>query len=279
MLRLWHLTFYCSYKKKNYDTGVQTLRSYAPIVYDLIPTFSFLKRNGAVISGSSSAYLKNKNLSTSLISGQLSTLDAMGVPTKEWLSLGDRSLFDKVLGIWEDGRPISYSNGEGDGTVLKKSSLITGSEMVDFYSDHGAIVDKSTNWVLTKLGLGLTLAEENIYPQKQSIFYIYAPAIVEVRCSDVIQEEEKGWVVANNAELKDCNISLLGGNGGGNYRIVAGDNSKWQYFEGDIQEGQNIVLGVSERDTNWQLLKQSLLDIGASQALVAANQGNIILTI
>ncbi|HWS48776.1 MAG TPA: alpha/beta fold hydrolase [Candidatus Methanoperedens sp.] len=265
-------------QKKNYDTGVQTLRNYAPIVYDLIPTFSFLKRNGVVVLGNSSEYLKSKNLSTSLISGKLSTLDAMGVPTKEWLSLGDRSLFDRVLGIWEDGRPISYSNGEGDGTVLKKSSLITGSEMVDFSSDHGAIVDKSTNWVLTKLGLGLTLSEENTYSQKQSVFYVYAPASVEVKCNDVVQEEKEGWIVANDLEVKDCNISLLGSSVG-NYRIVAGDSNKWQYFEGDIQEDQKIVLGFSESNTNWQLLKQNLINIGAIQALAAANQGNIALTI
>lgn len=130
-------------QKKSFDTTVQTLRSYAPIVYDLSPTFTFLKRNGLNVTTNFSQYLVSKNNLVSTVGDKLLTVDGVGVTTKEWINLGERSLFDKVLGIWEEGRPLSYINGIGDGTVLKKSALILEADREEFTSNHGEIVDKS----------------------------------------------------------------------------------------------------------------------------------------
>lgn len=266
-------------QKKNNDTSVQTLRNYAPIVFDLSPTFTFLKRGGANVTGKFSQYLASKNSSVSPIYSQLSTLDGSGIMTKEWINLGDRSLFDKVLNIWEDGRPISYVNSVGDGTVLKKSALILGGENVDFISNHGAIVDKSTNWVLAKLGLGITLNSTIVYPQKQVIFYSDSPASMKVNCNGTEKSETSGFVIMENEDSNNCQISLIGNTGAGTYHLVASGNNNWQYFEGSIAENQPVNIVISGFDAYWQMLKQDLLSIGASNAAIAIDQKNIVLAI
>lgn len=265
-------------QKKNNDTSVQTLRSYAPIVFDLSPTFTFLKRGGTNVIGKYSQYLMTKNNNVTAIIDKLSTIDGKGVSTMEWINLGDRSLFDKVLGIWEDGRPLSYINNEGDGTVLKKSALILGSENVEFSSNHGAIVDKSTNWVLTKLGLGITVGQNVNYPQKQSIFYSDSPALMKVNCNGVEKNETSGWVIMDNQDSNNCQISMIG-NTSGTYHVAVSGNQNWQYFEGSITENQPINIVISGVDAYWQMLKQDFVNIGAINAANAVDQRNVVLAV
>jgi pimeloyl-ACP methyl ester carboxylesterase len=264
-------------QKKNNDTSVQTLRNYAPIVFDLSPTFTFLKRGGANVTGKFSQYLATKNELIAPIYSQLSTLDGIGTVSKEWINLGDRSLFDKVLGIWEDGRPLSYVNGVGDGTVLKKSALISGSENVDFTSNHGAIVDKSTNWVLTKLGLGITVNQNLNYPQKQAIFYSDSPVSMNVSCNGTVKNSVEGFVIMENEDSNNCQVNLVGSTEVGIYRLAVSGKDNWQYFEGSINKDQAINIVISGVDAYWQMLKQDLLNTGASNAVVAIEQKNIVL--
>lgn len=266
-------------QKKNNDSSVQTLRSYAPIVFDLSPTFTFLKRNGNVITDKYSQYLSNKNTDVSIINDKLSTVDGKGVNTSEWINLGDRSLFDKVLGIWEDGRPLSYLYGEGDGTVLKKSALILGNENAEFTSDHGELVDKSTNWILAKLGLGTTINLTRNYPKKQAIFYSDSQALMNVNCGGTERNENSGWIVVEGQDSKNCQVNLVGKNGGGNYRLAVGGNDNWQYFEGNLADNQTKYIVLNSVDVYWQVLKQDFINLNLSVGFTAIDQKNILATI
>jgi len=266
-------------QNKNYDTSVQTLRNYAPIVYDLSPTFSFLKRNGNNVTGRFSEYLNQKNDIVAAINDKLITVDGEGVATKEYINLGDRSLFDKVLNIWEDGRPLSYIYGQGDGTVLKKSALISGSENIGFDSEHGALVNKSTNWILTKLGLGITTSSTFNYPQKQVVFYLSSPAVMVVNCGGTERSDIDGWVIMENQESKNCQIKLTGKDGGGTYHLVIGENDKWKYFEGEIANQQILNIVLNDEEIYWQMLKRDFSNLKAVGAIVAVEQKNMVNTI
>ncbi len=273
------LNVFLQLQKKNDDTTVQTLRNYAPIVFDLSPTLSFLKRNGTVFNTSSSQYLTAKNNIVSEVADKLLTVDGVGVETKEWINLGERSLFDKVLGIWEEGRPLSYVYGPGDGTVLKKSALIVEADKQEFTSNHGEIVDKSTNYVLSQLGLGVTVDQNLSYPQNQAIFYLGSPATMRVNCDGIISQDIDGWVVVPDKNLDSCQVSLTGKDGGGTYHLIRGDKNGWQYFEDKIDDQESVSLGNNQIENNWKMLRKTVLEVGATNVIIRIDQRNIKTTI
>jgi len=266
-------------QKKNFDTTVQTLRSYAPVVYDLSPTFTFLKRNGLNVTTNFSQYLVSKNNSVSTVGDKLLTVDGVGVTTREWINLGERSLFDKVLGIWEEGRPLSYINGIGDGTVLKKSAIILEADKEEFNSNHSEIVDKSVNLILNRLDLGVTVNQSAIYPQKQVVYYLGSPASMKVNCDGVETEDINGWIMVANKDLSSCQVNLIGKDGGGTYHLVSGDENNWNYLEGEINNGEIININSSGVESQWTMLKKSVMAVGAINMILPIDQRNIVSSI
>jgi len=273
------LNVFMQLQKKNFDTTVQTLRNYAPIVFDLSPTFTFLKRNGLNVTTNSSQYLVSKNNLVSTIGDKLLTIDGIGVGTKEWINLGERSLFDKVLGIWEEGRPLSYLNGVGDGTVLKKSALIAEADQEEFNSSHGEIVDKSVNMILNRLDLGVTVNQNISYPQKQAVYYLGSPATMSVNCGENPIQDIDGWVMIADKDLSSCQVNLTGKDGGGTYHLVSGDGQSWNYFEGEINDGETKNVDINEIENRWMMLKKSAMAIGATNLILPIDQKNIVISI
>ncbi|HNY04407.1 MAG TPA: alpha/beta fold hydrolase [Candidatus Woesebacteria bacterium] len=273
------LNVFMQLQKKNFDTTVQTLRNYAPIVFDLSPTFTFLKRNGLNVTTNSSQYLVSKNNLVSTIGDKLLTIDGIGVGTKEWINLGERSLFDKVLGIWEEGRPLSYLNGVGDGTVLKKSALIAEADQEEFNSSHGEIVDKSVNMILNRLDLGVTVNQNISYPQKQVVYYLGSPATMSVNCGENPIQDIDGWVMITDKDLSSCQVNLTGKDGGGTYHLVSGDGQSWNYFEGEINDGETKNVDINEIENRWMMLKKSAMAIGATNLILPIDQKNIVISI
>lgn len=265
-------------QKKENESLVKTLRSYAPIVYDLIPTFSFLKKSGIGVTTKVSEYLVSKNSVVSAVVDKLITIDGVGVTTKEWINLGKRTMIDQMLGIWEEGRPMSYVYGVGDGTVLKKSALITDSEIEEFNSNHGVLVDNSINFVLEKLGLGTTVITTNYYPQKQVVFYLGSPAKMTVKCGSEEKTNIDGWVIMENQELKNCLVKLVG-TGNGIYHLVIGEGENWDYQEGRIRKDQIINVKLNKRKNCWASLRHDLKDIGAKDAYRFSEKEDLYKTI
>lgn len=266
-------------QKKNFDTTVETLRRYAPIVFDLSPTFTFLKRNGLNVTTSSSQYLVSKNNLVSEIGDKLLTVDGVGVTTREWINLGERSLFDKVLGIWEEGRPLSYLDGAGDGTVLKKSALILEADKQEYNSNHGEIVDKSVNLILNRLDLGGTVNQNVFYPQKQVVFYLGSPATMSVNCGGSITQDIDGWIMIPDKDLDACQLSLAGKDGGGLFHLVRGDKDSWQYFEGEINDQEVLNLSTEGVENQWEMLRRAVIEVGATNMINPIDQRNILVSI
>lgn len=265
-------------QKKNNSGLVETLRSYAPIVYDLSPTFMFLTKNGIGVTTRVSEYLLTKNDSVVNNVDKLITVDGVGVSTKEWINLENRTFVDQMLGIWEEGRPMSYVYGNGDGTVLKKSALIDNSETEEFESEHGALVDSSVNFILEKLGLGITVSANNVYPRKQVVFYLASSAKMTVKCGSSEKSDIEGWVIMENQELKNCSVRLMGIEDG-TYHLAVGENDNWDYQEGQIKNGQLIMVNLDKRKNCWTGLRRGFKRVGALEAYNFSEKENVYKTI
>jgi len=247
-------------QKKNNQNLVETVRSYAKILKDLLPTFNYLKTNGKVKVPPINLYLGNKNATVSNIFDKFLAIIGKGEQTKEWINLGERSIFDKILGLWEQGKPLSYQYGEGDGTVLNKSAKFEGDVYTEISSDHGSIPDRAVNLVLSELGLGVTIAEVATNSNPMTVFYLGSPAEMTVNCGGVVVADTDGWVTVVNKNISDCWVNLLGIENG-TYHLVmgnSGDDSSWQYSEGEIGVGETKNISIVDKNYWYdQILRET----------------------
>jgi hypothetical protein len=247
-------------QRKNNQTAVETIRAYAPALNDILPTFDYLKKNGTVITPPQNSYLTGKNVDVSAIFPQLLAVDGKGTKTDEWINLTERNLFDIALGRWEQGRPLSYLQTDGDGTVLKKSAIFNGDSNVTVVANHGDVPNKSINLVLTELGLGKTIADVAGSSFKGAVFYLGSPATMKVSCGDGDIAETDGFVLVSNKNIADCVVKLTGTDNG-TYHLVMGnsnDDESWKYSEGSIAIGDNKIITIKTVDFWYeQMLRET----------------------
>lgn len=247
-------------QRKNNQTAVETIRAYAPALKDLLPTFDYLKKNGVTLTPPSNNYLTTKNVGVSGIFSQLLAVNGKGTQTDAWISLGDRNIFDTLLGQWEQGRPISTIRNDGDGTVLNKSAIFNGDSYTTVVANHGEVPNKSVNLVLTELGLGKTIATIANTNFDGAVFYLGSPATMKVNCggSDVVAID--GFVTIANKKISDCSVKLTGTDNG-TYHLVLGnstDDGSYKYSEGNISIGETKNISVNNRDFWYeQMLRET----------------------
>ncbi|PJE66584.1 hypothetical protein COU93_03555 [Candidatus Shapirobacteria bacterium CG10_big_fil_rev_8_21_14_0_10_36_6] len=247
-------------QKKNNQTSVETIRAYVPALKDLLPTFNYLKKGGTVVVPPFNNYLNDKNTSISSIFSQLQTITGIGFKTKEWINLTNRTVFDNVLGRWEQGRPASYVKTDGDATVLKKSASFVGDGNINVVANHGNVPDKSVNLVLTELGLGKTIATVVNSNFNGAVFYMGSPALMKVNCGSGDITETDGFVWMANKNIVDCMVKLMG-TANGVYHLVMGnsaDDESWKYTEGNISVGDTKNISVNVVDFWYeQMLRET----------------------
>lgn len=237
-------------QRKNYQTRVETVRSYAPILKDLLPTFDFVKKNNVVIPFSElttvNRYMKQKNIGSGSVFPYFRGMTGVNQPTEEWISLVKRNIIDQSLGMWVDGHPTEWKNGEGDGTVLLKSAVFAGDPSDKVVSDHGNLPTMLINRIFDELGLGVPVGVvSNFDYSNATVFYLGSPATMSLVCGgDVFNMDSMGFVVVGG-NYKVCQINLTGTDGGGEYHLVWGNTSNpsnWNYLEDDIKDEQNKKL-------------------------------------
>lgn len=262
-------------QKRNGQTNLDTIRSYAPILKDLIPTDNFLKMNGGVIPNSALAtrndYLLAKNESISPIFNKLTAMVGVGFETREWINLGKRKLSDEVLGMWPEGRPVNYVIGDGDETVLKTSAGFVSDDSIEVMSNHGDLPNRLVNNVMMQLGLGVTEADIPVATWKNKlIFYIGSPVQMEVRCGgEWINSDEMGFVVIEG-DYPSCEINLTGLSDG-TYHLVVGNSGKqnsWRYFEGKTRLNQVDTLSIN---MNSNLMEKNTANLDYLYNLVSSD--------
>ena len=232
-------------------TRIDSLRSYAPVMKDLIPTFDFAKMNGVLKKvtelKSVNNYLSGINNSGGNYS--LKSIIGIGEETKEYVNLKETNIINKLLGFWADGEPVKYDRGDGDGTVLVKSAAI-GDNNVLVTSNHGNLVNDSIGNILSEIGVTVTeiVNEESGSLEGKLIFYVGSPVMMTVNCgiggSGV--RDVGGFVMVDGAN-KNCMVKMVGIGAGGTYHLVSGKvgtDDSWRYFENEVGVGKSEVLVV-----------------------------------
>lgn len=239
-------------QRKNNITKVETLRNYAPVLKDLIPTFDFVKKNGSPIKATAlksvNSYLADVNNNISSLQENIKAVVGTGVQTKKWINLETTNIFNQILGYWPDGEPVSFEKGDGDGTVLTSSATL--GQNINMLSKHGELVSGGTVAILNELGLnGLTpIAENNVDLNGKLLFYIGSPAYLNVNCGGGITavSDDLGFALVDGSKSMVCKVNIIGTDNG-TYHLVTGkvgDDSSWHYFENEIGIGKSEVISI-----------------------------------
>jgi len=266
--------------KKNFTTStVELVQNFSPSLKDILPVFDFVKYGYNLVPYQDlfavNNYAVNKNNDIFDISDTLLTVGGIGFDTSEYVVLGERSTFDKLLGRWIDGRPLRYENTLfGDKTVLQKSAVVDGFGQNLILSDHGNIVDNSIPYILNELGIGTSsLTISDVLDLSDSlVFYIGSPAYLRVFCGadEAKESDETGFVVVENrGDINGCGVNVVPLGAGGEYHLVTGNSGNedgWRYFEDNISigetkfyffdvEGKEMFLGFWD-DPIYDLIKK-----------------------
>ena len=241
-------------------TDMEAVRKYLPVIKDLLPTFNYVSKNGKVLNNdkleTNNTFLKNKNTDSVNSKINLKLFTGNGFKTINSIELKNKSVFDNVLGIWPDGRinKFLYSNS-GDGTVLIKSASYGKSDAIEINSNHGEIIDKTINQVMTEVGLSqVDVVGESQDLSNNLVVFVGSPVDYSVKCDNESPvNENDGFVIIKNKNYKSCNINLVG-NGDGLIHVVVGNtnDTNWSYWEKNITNGE--INNIKINPNNGQII-------------------------
>lgn len=270
------------------------VRSFAPIIKDLLPIFDYALKSGKLLSWqnleSKNDNLYNKNQSINDIGTRLSLFVGTGYTTPNVLKLGKRTVFDKSLGLWPDGQILGFNTADGDGTVLKTSAQNNSSASTVLNSDHGGIVHNSLNYISDKLDLiNRNISVEYVDNFSDSLLvFIGSPATGKLICSGQIFEENEGFILASNQDFNNCNLELSPTDNG-KVHLVFGNtkNSDWEYLEKDVVKDEverleisfsqgRIVSNKNNKNFLLSMIKNDLKTLGLNKAIQLLDKNDYI---
>jgi len=163
-------------------------------------------------------------------------------PTLFGFKVKQRTIFDQLLDLYPDGRPMENYHQIGDYTVTANSAQV-GNNPITLNLDHGEIIYK-------KEAIKKILDELNISHQDNQIvegaatqispslvFLIKSPAEMEVEFNGQIFSEQDGIIFIENAQAGNYTLKVKGKENG-RYTIVIGQITEnddfWSTIEGEI---------------------------------------------
>jgi len=235
-------------QRKNFQTTLETLKNYAPIVKDLLPTFNFTDKKIQTKNN----FLIAKNIKANEVFSKLYSTVGIGESTAEYFKLGERSILDKMLGYWPDGEIKKEIWGNGDKTVLIKSARFENQTFDTIQSNHGEIVDKSLAKILDELGLDTTKIASGATDDLSNklLFFIGSPVSMAVKCGkNVFNPDDQGFLLIND-NLSKCQVEIVGKEKG-TYHLVWGkidEKNGWQYEEKNIGMGETDLFVIDSNN-------------------------------
>jgi len=240
--------------RNSLETDKQIINRLFPILEDIFPIYNFLKRDGVEIR-IEDMKIKNEvllNMSHGSNWSNLTAIVGEKGPTLKGYNITDRSLLDRILDNYPDGKPISSYNEIGDYLVLSSSASLNTPVILNM--DHGEIIYKkeAIKKILTELNINFQdnqIVEGSATQISPSlIFMIKSPAAMEVMFNGDAYEEEDGIIYIENAQTGDYRLNVKGKEKG-KYEVIIGEIGKstdsWNSINGEISS----LIPESETDS------------------------------
>lgn len=273
-------------------TDLNKIRSYAPIIKDLLPVFDYTLKNNRLLTWQSleskNDNLYNKNQSINDIASKVNFIVGVGYSTPSLIKLDKRTVYDQALGLWPDGRISSFKSSIGDGTVLKNSANGGLSSFTEFNNDHGSIVNGSLALIAQKLELenrNISYSYVDNFSDSLVVF-IGSPATGKLVCNDKVFEEKEGFIIAKNQGFNKCSL-MLSPTGNGTVHLVFGNtkNSDWNYLEKEVIDKKDekyqinfstgkLEYGVLDRNSLVGMIKNDLLKLNLKKTVVSLERND-----
>lgn len=277
------LKLFLQIHKDGFQTDAQTIREFAPVVKDLVPTFDFLEKYGKTIPASGISYANNflsqLNQNPNILSFSHFVLGNTGETTPGKMVLTQRSFIDKILDLWPEGHPLKVLNDFGDGTVLQKSAYLIGGydPNLEFNLNHRQIVSDSQAIIEIMNLLGKenvnVISSEPFSPDNLLIFYLASPATLEV--NGVLPEDGNlQFVVFPNPVDGDYQAKVTGSENG-KYHLFVGQITPqkefWNVYQDKTSLGETDLYGF-KIDADDPLPDPLIDDTGVIHFRIAADE-------
>lgn len=288
-----------------YGTTKQVVHQQIPVIQDLLPIFNYLKINGVpkdvTLQVAQNDYLNTLNDSPELKAKLITLYGLENNPdqdTNEYYQVIPPSESEKLLGLWQDGKPVAKETTLlGDLTVLVKSATLSGVLRQIITGDHSQIIQSEEGIKTILQALDLAGLNPVINPLPNLIkpvllFFLHSPANLKIIAPNGQEIGEGAVNLLPNAFFDQTNKmivitqaqngiyqTLLIGTGNGTYNLevnqVSNNNSQWQTIKGKIATLQTINLNLEfdfnnlqpnsikdiSGDTNLNLAKERLQDL------------------
>jgi len=230
--------------KSELQSDKDTVSEKLPVLFDLLPAFSFLKKeDGSLIQ---SSYVSNLISRYPLSHSPFQFyIGGSGKPTSGGYVLGSKTPLDELLDIYSEGHPISSWTETGDGLILDKSMV---NQITPVPSDnHGEIIysKQSIKTILSHLNISVedsAIAEgkgTSIYPA--ILTFIQSPATMQLVHNGTTTYENEGMIHLQNAENGEYILRITGTKEGeytASVWLIGENNDVWIQFKKQTTSGK-----------------------------------------
>ena len=239
--------------KSTLQSDKDTISQKIPVLFDLLPAFSFLKNeSGSQISST----LTNKLVETYPIKTHPLIpqyyIGGSGKETPSGLIVGARTTIDTLFGTYLDGHPLSSISEDGDGVVLEKSSLNQISPAL--IKNHGEIIysKESVKEILSHLQIPVQDADiqsgkaTTLFPA--ILTFMQSPAKMQITYKGKVTNEIDGMIYLENAENGNYSLQVVG-DSNGEYKmsiwLIGANSDKWFQFSKSTSSGKRDEYTIS----------------------------------
>lgn len=233
-----------------FTSPVNAVRSLGPSLENLLPVFDFAKNSNNEILPIGSMETVNDYLNqlandlTAGLTDLITTITGNETETIEWVRLEGRSMADRLLDRWKDGRPADYDyTNAGDGTVLSRSALLNNTDQLEITNSHQDLVQTTAGIesILSALGIDAEPQTGNEQPTRNPglFFLLHSPAEITVTAPD---GNQAGFNVAspmpNAFYSPEDKLLLIYNASAGNYQteITGTGNGEYQLDIGQLTD-------------------------------------------
>lgn len=242
-----------------------------PGVRDLLPTFDYITGKPYVtMSGQGkNPLLTGMGPDSAEFLTALTTLSGNSLPTYSGFSTTERANLERALELWTDGKPGSFNNDIGDGTVLRSSSQMGGAENKEYAMNHTDYLRRPASLTDILSSFGLTagaMATGTDEPTAVLAFVIHSPATI----STTDGENINGQVIFITNPINDSYPVTITSLADGQFQL----DSFWvKRGKPTVKKTFNVSAAAGSTQTiNFILISQTFSDQNGDKLLASFRQ-------